>query len=244
MYLPAVDEIDFLPAGFHDRRRQRRARGWRWGFAAAFVGLAGLGLAGNRLQHARLEAARDQLAPQARAVADLDRQTAELHTRIESLGLKADLRARLRLRPATTRLLAAVTAPLPEHATLTDLHLVEEVSPDGAAAAPPAPQASGQPPLPPVKQDLDRLTTASGRRLMLTLRGVAPDDAAVSDYLAGLGRSGLFDQIRLLFTDRHDHHGHDLRSFSVELRVRRLHPSPATPAASAALASRSQAGAQ
>jgi Tfp pilus assembly protein PilN len=241
MYLPAVDEIDFLPAGFHDRQRQRRARGWRWGFAAAFVGLAGLGLAGNRLQHARLEAARDQLAPQARAVADLDRQTAELHARIQSLGLRADLRALLRLRPAATRLLAAVAAPLPAHTTLTDLHFGEEVSPEAAAPTPPAPD---QPPVPPLKQDLDRLTAASARHSLLTLKGVAPDDAAVSDYLAGLGRSGLFNHVRLLFTDRHDHQGHELRSFSVELQVRRLARLPASPAAApAALAAGSQGGA-
>lgn len=224
MYLPAVDDIDFLPAGFHDRQRQRRARGWRWGFAAAFVGLAGLGLAGNYLQHARLQAHRDRLAPQAQAVADLDRQTADLRNRIESLGLKADLRARLRLQPATTRLLAAVAAPLPPHVTLTDLHFGEEVAAEIVPASSQAAQASDQPPQPPVRQDLDRLAVASDRRSVLTVRGLAPDDAAVSDYLAGIGRAGLFDRVRLLFTDRHDYHGHELRAFSVELRVRRLVP--------------------
>jgi len=233
MHFPAVDEIDFLPSGFHDRKRRHRARGWRWGVAVVFVALGGLGLAGNRIQHARLRAGHGLLAPQAAAVADLDRQSTELRGRIESIGLKADLRARLRLRPATTRLLAAVTGPLPSHVTLTELHVSEGLTP---AAAPPAQPAPDQPLPPPVRRDLDRLDGESGRPVLVSVRGVAPDDAAVSDYLAGLGRSGLFDEVRLLFTDHHDHLGHGLRAFSAELRVRPAAPPPSVTASPAVTA--------
>lgn len=238
MQFHPVDEIDFLPAGFHDRKRRHRTRGWRWAVAAAFVGLGGLGLAGNRIHHARLKAEHDRLAPQAAAVADLDRQSTEIRARIDSVGLKADLRARLRLRPATTRLLAAVTAPLPAHTTLTELHLTEG-RPAAAAPSPAAP--ADQPVPPPIRRDLDRLDAEHGRTLVLTLRGIAPDDDAVSDYLSGLGRTELFDEVRLLFTDRHELHGHELRTFSAELRVRSASSSPAV-AAPSAVADRPEGG--
>lgn len=217
MNLPAVDEIDFLPAGYHARQLRSRARGWRWALAAAFAGLAGLGLAGNHLQRARLATVRDRLAPQAGAVADLDRQSAELRTRIDALDLRADVRARLRLRPATTRLLAAATAALPAHTSLTELRVTEAEAAE--APAPPQPAADAPPP-PPARLDLDRLASGGGPETVVTLRGLAPDDAAVSEFLARLGRSGLCQGIRLVFTDHHDHGGHDLRSFSIELRVR------------------------
>ena len=232
MNLPAVDEIDFLPAGYHARQLRSRARGWRWALVAAFVGLAGLGLAGNRLQRARLETVRDRLAPQAAAVADLNRQATELRTRIDAFDLRADVRARLRLRPSTTRLLAAATASLPAHTSLSELRVTESGREEAPAPAQPAADA---PLPPPARRDLDRLSPGGGSGIVVTLRGLAPDDAAVSEFLARLGRSGLFEGVRLVFTDHHDHQGHDLRSFSVELRVRVVSPtSPAAPQAVAA----------
>jgi Tfp pilus assembly protein PilN len=218
MHLLPVDDIDFLPAGFHDRRRRKRARGRLWVVAAVLAGAAALGVAGSRVRHARIEAERDRLKPQAQAVADLSRQLSELRTRIDHAGLQADLRARLRLRSSTTRLLAAVAAPLPKHTALTELTLGRDRTPD----APTSPQTDAEKAaLPPARRDLDRLTVeADKRRQTLTIRGITADDATVSEYLAALGRSALFDDVRLLFTDRHDHHGHDLRAFAVQLRVR------------------------
>src|SRR5690606_40332468 len=105
MFAPTVVELDFLPADFHVRRLRRRARHWRLGVAGAFVVLIALGLFGNHFHRTQLRAESERLRPRAEAVAHLDRELATLRNQIELLGLEADLRSRLRLRTAATRLL-------------------------------------------------------------------------------------------------------------------------------------------
>jgi hypothetical protein len=213
-----VDEIDFLPADVHVRRVRQHARRWRWAVAAAFVVLTLVGLAGNRVQHARLASARDRLKPQANAVAALDVQMAALRQEIELLGLQADLRGALRLQPATTVLVAAVTTALPDRVALTELRVTDDRS--AAASLPPVPPEKASA-TPPARLDLERLGAERRvARRIVTVRGLAPDDAAVSDYLEALRHSGPFTDVRLLFTDRHERRGNELRSFSLELRVR------------------------
>jgi Tfp pilus assembly protein PilN len=217
MHFTDVDDIDFLPADVHVRRLRRRARRWRWSVVGAFVVLILLGLVGNRVQHARLAAERDRLQPQVDAVAALDLRLAAFRSEIDALGMRADVRARLRLRAATTRLLSAVTSPLPDDVSLTELRVTDS---GAATSAPPLPPEQ-QNALPPERRDLDRMNLeAQAVRRVVTVRGLATDDATVSDYLDALRRTGSFDEVRLLFTDRHEVRGNELRSFSVELRVR------------------------
>ena len=212
-----VDEIDFLPADVHVRRALVRARKWRWGIAAAFVALTVVGLVGNRLQHARLTAARDALKPRVDAVASIDAQVAAVRSEIELAGLQADLRASLRLRAATTRLIAAATRPLPAHVSVTELRIADQ----GLAVSPRPALADQQKAGPPERRDLERLASeAQSLRRVVTVRGLAPDDAAVSDYLDGLRTMGPFEEVRLLFTDRHQIGSNELRSFAAELRAR------------------------
>ena len=219
MNLIPVAEIDFLPADFRVRQLKRRARNWRLSVAAAFLVLTALGLAGNYVQRNRLRAECDRLRPHAAAVGDLERELARIRMEIEQTLLQSHLRSHLKLRPATTRLLAAATTPLPRGIAISEFHIridlpVEPASPSSGAQ-------SKQPGLSPQRQDLERiLAEANRRRTVLTVRGIAPDDAAVSGYLADLRRVGVFDDVRLLVTDRYDHHGFELRSFAVELRVR------------------------
>ena len=219
MNLPAVAEIDFLPADFHARRLQRRSRNWRRGVAAAFLLLMGLGLLGNQIQRARLISESERLRPQAEAVGDLERELAAVHAQIETIGLQARLRSRLHLTPATTRLLAAATAPMPADLAMTEFHVGSDQPPDSGALS--LPGAARDEAGPPVRRDLDRLVGGSQlRRLLVTVRGVARNDAVVSDYLARLRDVGLFDEVRLLVTDRYEFHGYEMRSFAVQLRVR------------------------
>ena len=229
---PSVPAIDFLPASYRARRRRNRTGRWHGTVAVAVAGLIAAGLAGNRLQHARLVATRDHVRPQAEAVEAVERQIAAGRERTAALTARADLRAALRLRPATTRLLAAVTAPLPPDAALTEFRFT---SAEVAAAAPPA---AGTPAPGP-----DPAAVAAGPLLSIHLRGVAWDDATVSDYLAGLTRAGLFESVRLEYVDRHESDGGDLRGFAVLLTLRptrvgeEVPGGPAVPSGDAAVAS-------
>ncbi len=234
MSYTSVTAIDFLPADFHVGRQRRRARRGRWGVVAAFLLLTGLGLVGNRIQYAQLKAESDRLKPQAASVADLEKSLAELQQEIDHAGLHADLRSRLRLRPASTRLMAAVTQPLPEGVALLELQVRDE-QPTGGIPATQSPRGE-KASKPPVQSDLDRLR-ADQTRQIVTVRGFAPDDGTISHYLNGLRQAGVYDEVRLLFTDRYEYRGHELRTFSVRLRVRRpvspeaAGPLPATGAA-------------
>jgi hypothetical protein len=213
-----VTNLDFLPADFRAKRRQRSARRGRWVIAAAFLLLAFLGFAGNHLQSSRLHAELERLKPQAAGVANWRSSLGQLTHQIQQLELHADVRSRLRLRPASTRLLASVTAAMPEDLTLQELEIRHE-QPIGTFATPSRNVKKDDESKPREQLDLDRLISDQSRQI-LTLRGFAPDDATVSDYLVRLRETGTFDEVTLMFTDHYDREGTALRTFSVRLRVR------------------------
>jgi hypothetical protein len=213
-----VTNLDFLPADFRAKQRQRRARRGRWVIAAAFLLLAFLGFAGNHLQSSRLHAELERLKPQAAGVANWRSSLGQLTQQIQQLELHADVRSRLRLRPASTRLLASVTAAMPDDLTLQELEIRNE-QPIGSFAAPSRNVKKDDESKPREQLDLDRLISDQNRQIV-TLRGFAPDDATVSDYLVRLRETKIFDEVTLMFTDHFDREGTALRTFSVRLRVR------------------------
>jgi hypothetical protein len=224
-----VTTIDFLPADFHAQRRRRSVHRGRWVTAAAFLMLTLLGFAGNHLQHARLQAELGRLKPQASGVANLRSSLDQLTQQILLLELQADVRSRLRHRPAPTRLLASVTSAMPAALTLHELEIRNE-QPVGSVTSANRNAEEGAEAKRPEQLDLDRLIADQSRQV-LTVRGFAPNDAIVSEYLVRLRKTGTFDDVTLLFTDRYDREGAERRTFSVRLRVR---PALSSLAASAA----------
>jgi len=214
-----VTTIDFLPADFYAERRRRSVRRGRWMIAAAFLALTVLGFAGNRLQGSRLQAELDQLTPQVAGVVKVRNSLSQLTQQIQHLEQHADVSSRLRFRPLTTRLLASVTAAIPENLTLQELEIRRE-QPIAALTSPNrnAKQENDDVKTP-EQSDLDRLVAEQSRQI-LTLRGFAPNDATVSEYLVRLRRTEVFDDVTLLYTDHADREGVELRTFSVRLRVR------------------------
>ena len=214
--LPPVPDIDFLPAGYRQKRVRRRAGRWRGLVAVGFLALIGVGLLGNRVHHAQLTAEHDQLSPQAQAVRAADTQLAALRERAATLSAQADLMARLQLRAATTSLLAAVTAPLPADFALTNLRISEEPPKLTTPATLPATTPTG----PPEQRDLEQLGVLGAERTALHLEGEAPDPGAIDGYLARLEADGLFDEVRLLATERRDRNDLEMWVFEVQLIVR------------------------
>lgn len=208
-------EIDFLPADFHLRRTRRNARRFRGTVSVSFLVLIAVGLLGNRLQFSRLTAQRDELQLRVLASQERVKELNELRSEIIKLQHHADLHGYLQLQPAATSLLAVVTSSLPENMALKSLQL--------RIAASHGTKEGAKTPVTPHQADLERLAyETEEHRRVVSLEGIAPDDEAIADYLVAMRETGAFDKVQLLYTDHLHHWGHDLRTFSAEMRLRRL----------------------
>ena len=219
-----VDDINFLPAGYHHSRHRRKKQAWRRG---AFVAVLLLIFAGSAKQwHARraLEATRDELRRRAAdSLAQLGPAEA-LNARIARLDSQTTLLVRLQTRVPPTRLLADVTRSLPEFVSLTQFRVHREgAAPLGGlpaalrAGTQPAPEATA-----PAEKDLDELQRLDEQsHLVVSLLGIAPDDVAISHFLAAMQETGTFAEVQLQYTDETTFREYRLRSFSIRLVVRR-----------------------
>jgi hypothetical protein len=224
MSLPPITTVDFLPADFHAMRRRRRARRGRWGLAIAFLLLTAAGLLGNRVQYAHLEAESKRIQPQAEAVADLERSLAQLQQEITAAELDSDVRSLLRLKAASSRLIAIVTSRLPDGVALLELQIRNE-KPTGVSQPVSSGAGKDEEQKPPAEIDLERLRADHSRQIV-TVRGFAPTDGTISRYLENLRRAGPFDDVQLLFTDRYPYLDHEFRTFALRLRIRETAPRP------------------
>jgi Tfp pilus assembly protein PilN len=222
-----LPEIDFLPASYRQNQLKHRRQTWRGVVAVAFVALAGLGTFAQYRIHGRLEASRESMQSHAEQMTSQLDNADELYRRIRDLDAKANLVTRLRVRVPPTRILADVTSVLPEFVSLTEFRMNIETSSAKAEEKPkrgPAAQNAATD-ISPQAADLARLDEIDRRSThVVSLRGLAPDDVAVSKYLAALERTGNYDQVQLLFTDHYTIRGQELRSFGIRLEVRKPRP--------------------
>lgn len=217
-------EIDFLPESYHKKRQCRQKKTWRRGILVVFMLIIGASTYQQWLQQADLEANRDEMWRRARdMVSQLDNPQ-KLRHQIRLLDDKANLVTLLRVQVPPTRILASVTNRLPDFVTLTEIQ--SDYQPVGS-------RSDNQPGTKNKSRDNDSENEAAStidydhlkqrRRttaLFVTLSGLAPDDMAVSEYLAGLEQTDDFDDVQLLYTDQHDFRKHPVRKFGIRLRVR------------------------
>jgi hypothetical protein len=231
-----LPEIDFLPKSYRQVQATRRRTAWRSTVAITFLSLALLGTFAQYRIRKSLEASRDQLKSHAEQMtAKLERDDV-LYKRIRDLDAEANLLTRLRVRVAASKILADVTGTLPQFVSLTEFRFnVETTGP--RTPEKPARSKGTQPAAPVLTShalDLSRLDELDSRSVhAVSLRGVAPDDASVSDYLAALRETGSFEDVHLLFTERQVIHDQELRSFGVRLKVRKPRVEVETPSATA-----------
>lgn len=222
-----VAALDFLPESYRRQRSSRQRRAWRRGVVAAFAILAVVGWVGQAELRRALEVRRDKLrAEAAHLVAQLETPDS-IRLGLVQAEKRADLLSQLRVRTAPSRLLGTILEHRPEFVTLTSVRwsMEQRVEPTPTATDRPRPGRKG-PAGPdartPTEKDLERVLDERRKSaLVVQLKGYAPDDVVVSKYLADLQQCGIFERVRLQFADRHLHLGHELRSFGVELSVRR-----------------------
>lgn len=159
-----------------------------------------------------------------------------LRKQIQELDARANLLTFLQVRVPPTRVLAALTNPLPPFVTLNEVSLKNETVTVLAVPGELPPAAAAKTVTNPHQADLQRLVDqAKSSELVVTVSGIAPDDVAIARYLAALQDQKLFREVKLLYTDEHTLLEHPRRRFGLRLTLRRpakVAPAetPATPA--------------
>jgi hypothetical protein len=219
-----LPEIDFLPKSYRQLQATRRRTAWRSTVAVTFLGLALLGTFAQYRIRRSLEVSRDELQTHADKMVSQLGNDNDLYRRIRDLDVEANLLTRLRIRVATTRVLSDVSSTLPRFVSLSEFRFNVETSGPRPAEKPTRGKGN-QPDVPVLKShalDLSRLDELDERSMhSVSLRGLAPDDASVSAYLAALKQTGTCEEVHLLFTERQLVREQELRSFGVRLRVRK-----------------------
>lgn len=219
-----IQEIDFLPQSYHVVRQRRKKRNWRRSIAAVCLLLMGLGTVQQQRTESNLQKKRDQIrAESSRMIAQLG-DPVQVQQQIDDLDARAELRVMLMLRPRPTRVLETLTGLLPKHVSLKSLRAAPEMTAQTNASSHPIAdtRAGVEQEAHPFEDDLLELEQElTAFRQSVSLRGTAPDDVAVSEYIRRLDDSGLFDDVRLQFTEELEFREHRLRTFEIRLLVRR-----------------------
>lgn len=219
-----IQNIDFLPASFHQERHGRQSRVWRRGVLLVFLALVAAGTAGQWRIRAGLEASRDRLREQAELMTAQVQGADTIRKEIEALDARADLLTHLQIQARPTRVLASVVNARPKFVTLTEIRAAYEKR-DGprAAAGKPRPKDQTAPARLPEVLDLERLRDERRQRAQIvTVGGIAPDNEVVARYVGTLQRTGTFDDVQLVYMRQYEYGEHRLRQFELKLRVRRI----------------------
>jgi Tfp pilus assembly protein PilN len=234
-------DIDFLPQEMQ-RRQARRDSSLR----PVLVGAAIIAIVGAAaiVQHRQTREARQALAAvepfYEQAVAQ-QQQLVETKKQVEKLRHEAELYTYLKHPWPRTQLLAAVLLPLPAAVRLEQLQVVREAaSPSGqpeTRARGDRPSDEEQAKLMPVQRDLRRLREEYDKtQAVVRLSGSTSDSAALHQYLAELGRNGLFVRAELDAIESLEVKGVPTARFRATLFVRPGYGQPGARATPATLA--------
>lgn len=221
-----VQQIDFLPASYHQARQRKQRQLWRRCLAFVFLSLMALGTYGQHHRHVKLKLQRDRLQEQAGRLTSQLQNADELRVQIQQLDAKINLEAFLQYRVPPTRILAAVTNALPRYVTLTEcrssLETINRESSSGSRSRQNQPAEVDSTGKPPEEVDLLRLERENQQSgLFVSLEGIAPDDVSIANYLAALGATEMFDNVRIVYIGEHAYRDHGLRSFRARLAVKK-----------------------
>jgi Tfp pilus assembly protein PilN len=223
-----VQSIDFLPTSYHRTKQQHQKTVWRRALLVVFLALIVTGTLRQFYVQSALKQDRDRIAKQANGMLSQLEDPQGIQKRIEFLTTQADLRAELQLQAAPTRVLHAVTSSLPPFVTVTEYHatyetLQERVNRRNAIPpASPVPSGDEQEAAYPEQTDLKELRTQRNTTVLtVSLKGIAPNELAVSKYLAALEQTGLFEEVKPIVSEPFTYRTHLLRSFTFRLQVAR-----------------------
>lgn len=198
-----MHNVDFLPAEYRRRTRERRDTRWRL-TALGFTGLL-LSVVTVRQHFARLSLEQQLAATEARAsvVQTQAARLSELVKARQAAAARAELITWLRHPWPRSQILAGLIGPLPDSVTLTSLHISREQPPASPAVhTPPQTVPSSQTTNPHLK-DLETLRAELGpASVVAQIDGMTTDPAALHDYVEKLAHQHLVIRADLLGVDR------------------------------------------
>ncbi len=193
-----MQDVDFLPVRYRQRRLRRRWQPWRVVVVFVFVVLAATAALSQQGRKRRAEHELAAIGPQYEMAVSQNRRLTEIQTRLAAAREDAELLTYLRHPWPRTQLLAALLTPLPEEITLERLQITHELRQDHVPRQRYRRSETGRQDgetekLPPAACDLKRLREQfDEQKTFVLISGTASESAAVHRYLGDLGRSSLF----------------------------------------------------
>ena len=198
-----MQDIDFLPVQYHQKRVKRRSQPWRIVVVAVFAVLLAAAVCSQRGRKTQAEKELAAIMPQYELAASQDRKLAELHLQLNAARNAAELFTYLRHPWPRTQILAALLEPLPEGITLDELEITRQTPqnqtrPGRYSRMEDEAKKEELDKLPPAVRDLKRLREEFDKTpTVVLISGTTAESAAVHRYLGQLGRASLFSKVDL-----------------------------------------------
>ncbi|MDH3716565.1 MAG: PilN domain-containing protein [Planctomycetota bacterium] len=193
----SVQQIDFLPAHYHEEYARRRTQASRilviCIFAAALP-TASLYQYRLRLSVDRQLAEIDQHHSESQADA---LRLARLNGKLSEENAMAQLAVFLKHPWPHTQILAAIIEPLPESMSLDEVIIHRDKTATKGPATEKGTGKKAATTMLPAAEDLQTLKKQAEGRLVVRLTGLSVDSRQLHDYLSSLGRHQLFTQVEL-----------------------------------------------
>ncbi len=229
-----MQDIDFLPAQYRQRRISRRRQSWRLIVLCGTGALVLLLFAGQRYRLAVLQSELAAIGPQYELVSLQNEQLVQLQSQLSKARSTAELVTYLNHPWPRTRILEELLAPLPDEVTFTRVEITRQKASGptrrqqtrGEREAEETENAA----LPPATRDLVQLRSETeDAPLLVTLAGTTGDSAALHRYLGALERSDMFTRVELSAMESAEVDSSETLRFSAELTVRPGYGQPGGP---------------
>lgn len=212
-----MDNASFLPEDYLERRAQRRTNIFSLLlFVIVMGGVVGAFFVTDR-QRTEVRSMKVAVNKQFEEAARRLEQLEQLQARKEQMIQKAKVAATLLERVPRTLVLSELINNMPKEVSLLEFTMDTKVLPKKVAAT-----ALDQ-----AKADAARNARNGGvpepevipTEVMLNLVGVAPTDVMVAQYMSDLGKSPLFTELNLAFSEETTIDQAQMRKFRIELKV-------------------------
>ncbi len=231
-----MNDIDFLPIEYRQRREQRQSQPWQIVAAAAIVGLVVAAAAAQHFHRHTIEKELAAITPVHEAAVKLQIRLGETRKRLDEAKSKAELYTYLRHPWPRTQILATLVESLPKEITLEQVQVSRQ--PPVAAAAvevrkPVDKNAEAQrlKSLAPADRDLLKLRgSIDPMRTVVVLTGAVAESSVLHRYLGDLDARELFEKAELdCLTGAENGHGVKSLEFRAVLTVQPGYGQPGGP---------------
>ncbi len=214
------NQLNFLPEDYLERRRQQRTNILCLAlFAVVMVGLVAAFMLSEKREASaseRRETVNEQLALVGQQLARIE----EMERKKQQMIRKANVTASLLERRPRSYVMAEITNALPPGAALMEVDLKSKEEADASDASAVTNTRSRRP----SRASAARSAKPESKeppKYVETLRitGLAPDDKVVSQFIAVLSGSPMFQDVELIFSQEHDYNDSVVRRFMVQMQL-------------------------